>query len=39
VCASVLRLVYPWGLGSPRVWGILVYGQVHVPINTSEPVV
>jgi hypothetical protein len=31
MCASVLRLVYMWGEGSPRVWGVSVYGHVHVP--------
>jgi hypothetical protein len=38
VCSSVLRLVYLWGVSSPRVWGMHVYGQVQVPIDTVEPV-
>jgi hypothetical protein len=32
-----LRLVYLWGAGSPRIWGMRVYGHVQVPIDTSEP--
>jgi hypothetical protein len=28
VCASVLRLVYLKGVGSPRVCGMRVYGEV-----------
>jgi hypothetical protein len=39
VCASVLRLVYLWGMGSPRVCGMRVYGHVPWPIGTSEPAV
>jgi hypothetical protein len=39
MCASALRLVYLWGVDSPRVWGMSVYGRVHVPIDTFEPVV
>jgi hypothetical protein len=39
VCASDLRLVYLWGMGSPRVCGMRVYGHVQWPIVTSEPVV
>jgi hypothetical protein len=39
VCASVLRLVYMWGVSCPRVSGMNVHGQVHVPINTAELVV
>jgi hypothetical protein len=27
------------GVGSPCVWGMSVYGQVHVPIDTYEHVV
>jgi hypothetical protein len=27
------------GMGSPRVWGMSVYGHVQWPIDTSEPVV
>jgi hypothetical protein len=39
VCVTVLRLVYLWGVGSPRVSGKSVHGEVHVPIDTVEPVV
>jgi hypothetical protein len=39
VYASVLRLVYLWGVGSPRVWNMSVHDQVYVPIDTSKPVV
>jgi hypothetical protein len=39
VCASALRLVYLYGIGSPRVWGMRVYGKVQWPIDTYEPVV
>jgi hypothetical protein len=38
-CASVLRLVYMWSVGSPRFRGMSVYGKVQVPIDTYEPVV
>jgi hypothetical protein len=38
VCVG-LRLVYMWGVGSPGVRGMSVYGQVHVPNDTSKPVV
>jgi hypothetical protein len=39
VCASVLRLVYVKGMGSPRDWGLSVKGQIPWPIDTSKPVV
>jgi hypothetical protein len=39
VSASVLRLLYLWSVGSPRVWDMSVYGHVHVPVDTYEPVV
>jgi hypothetical protein len=39
VSAFVFRLVYLWDMGSPRVCGTRVYGKVHWPIDTFEPVV
>jgi hypothetical protein len=39
VCVSVLRLVYMWGVGSPKVWDMSVHGHGHVPIDTYEPMV
>jgi hypothetical protein len=39
MCASVLKLVYLCGAGSPRVRGIRVYGQVQVQLDTYEHVV
>jgi hypothetical protein len=38
VCASVLRLLYLYCMGSPRVCGMRVHGHVEWLIDTSEPV-
>jgi hypothetical protein len=39
VCASDFRLVSMWGVGSPRFWGMSVYGHVQWPNDNSEHVV